>query len=177
MALDIFEQVDPVELTGYVRDALGDLEQNKFTLSQFLPTRPVDDIEYRFSRGGLGLIDSAVFRTYDAEAPIGSRPGTTRVSGELPPISRKIRQSEYDRLRLRNATDEIKNAVFNDAASMMGSIAARIERARGEVLATGEVTISENGVTATVDFGRNSTHTVAATVKWDATSGTIKVGS
>jgi hypothetical protein len=94
------------------------------------------------------------------------------VSGELPPISRKIRQGEYDRLRLRNAGTELQDAVFDDASNMMRSIAARIELARGEALLTGAVNISENGVTADVDFGRSGSHTVSASVKWDASSGT-----
>src|SRR5688500_3455085 len=102
------EYIDPAELTGYVRAALADLEQNRFTLSRHLPTVAVDDLEYRFTRGGQGLTEAATIRAYDAESPIGARPGTSRVSGELPPISRKIRLGEYDRLRSRKLNDQIR---------------------------------------------------------------------
>ncbi|WP_201788503.1 major capsid protein [Rathayibacter sp. VKM Ac-2630] len=153
------DYITPTELTGYARAALADLEANQFTLSQFLPSENVDDLNYRFSRGGQGLAEAATFRAFDAESAIASRPGVTRVTGELPPISRKIKLSEYDRLRQRQLPDQIVNAVFNDTDRMVQSVAARIELARGAALATGKVSINEDGVIADVDFGRRAGHT------------------
>src|SRR5690606_34436931 len=113
------DYIEPAELTGYVREALADLEQNRFTLSRYLPSRTIDDLHYRFNRGGEGLAEAATFRAYDAESPIGGRPGLTRVTGELPPISRKVRLGEFDRLRLRQAADDdVVNSIFNDAERM-----------------------------------------------------------
>lgn len=163
----LWDFIDPAELTGYIRAAQADQERNRFTLSRFLPSRQVNDLVYRFNRGGQGLADAATFRTFDAESPIGSRPGMVRVSGELPPISRKIRLGEYDTLRLRaNSDEEIRTAIFNDAARMALAIGARMELARGEALTTGRLVLAENGVVATVDFGRSGTHTVAAGTTW-----------
>lgn len=157
----------PVELTGYARGALADLELNQFTLSQWLPSVPVDDLVYRFTRGGEGLADAATFRAYDAESSIGKRPGVARVSGELPPVSRKIRLGEYDRLRQRNLQGAIVDALYDDTERMTMAVAARIELARGQALATGAVTISENGFIASVDFARTAGHTnVAPGVLW-----------
>lgn len=158
----LWDAIDPAELTGYVRTALAEREQNRFTLSRFLPSRQVNDLLYRFNRGGQGLAEAATFRTYDAESPQGSRPSVVLVTGELPPISRKIRLSEYDSLRLRNADGEIESQVFNDAERLAMGIAARMELARGEALRTGKVILNENGVKATVDFGRRSAHTIAS---------------
>jgi len=157
----LWDGINPVELTGYVRAALADRPQNQFELERWLPNVQVNDLEYRFNRGGQGLADAATFRTFDAESPVGSRPGVTRVSGELPPISRKIRLGEYDRLRQRNASDEIRDVIFGDAARMMGSIRSRLELARGEALWSGQVALNENGVIATVSFGRSGSHAVA----------------
>jgi len=162
----IWDAIDPAELTGYVRAALADQDRNRFALSRFLPSRPVSDLHYRFNAGGTGLAEAATFRTFDAESPIGSRPNTVRVMGELPPISRKVRLGEYDSLRLRNADDEIRDAVFNDAARMATSIAARMELARGEAISTGKLMLAENGVVATVDFDRAAGHTVSAGTSW-----------
>jgi hypothetical protein len=160
------DYITPAELTGYVREALADQEQNRFTLSRWLPSRNVDDLMYRFTRGGDGLIDAATFRAYDAESPIGSRPGVTRVTGELPPISRKIRLGEYDRLRQRRDDAALRDAIMSDAERMTRAVGARLEMARGEALYTGKVTIAENGVVATVDFGRAAGHTVSAGTTW-----------
>lgn len=161
------DYIEPAELTGYVREALADLEQNRFTLSRYLPSRTIDDLHYRFNRGGEGLAEAATFRAYDAESPIGGRPGLTRVTGELPPISRKVRLGEFDRLRLRQAADDdVVNSIFNDAERMALAVAARIELARGEALATGKVVLNENGIVAEVDFGRASNQTTNAGNLW-----------
>lgn len=175
MPLDLFAAADPATLTGYVRAALADMERNQFRLSTILPTVPVDDIEYRFYSGGAGLVDAATFRAYDSESPIGARRGAVRVSGELPPISRKVRMGEYDRLRLRNVPDErLRTEVLNDAVAMTQSVAARIELARSEVLRTGTITLNENGVSATVDYGRAAGNTFSASVLWAANPTTAK---
>lgn len=162
------DYITPAELTGYARTALADQPVNQAQLAQWLPNRDVNDLSFRFTRGAGGLTQAAEYRAYDAEAPIGSRPGVTRVSGELPPISRKIRLGEYDRLRQRalGADQAIRTAILSDAENMTRSVAARIEKARGDALVTGSVTIAENGVIATVDFGRAAGHTVNANTLW-----------
>jgi hypothetical protein len=168
----IWDAINPVELTGYVRAALADLQVNQFTLGRWLPNREVRDLEYRFLNGGQGLIEAATFRTWDTESPIGSRPNVARMSGELPPISRKIRLGEYERMRLAggvaagDANDEIRNQVYNDGERLTRSIAARLELARGEALWSGKVELNENGVVATINFGRAAGHTVTAGVLW-----------
>lgn len=160
------DYIQPAELTGYVRGALGDLPVNQFTLARWLPNNTIDDLEYRFTRGGEGLVQAATFRAYDAESPIGSRPGVTRVTGELPPISRKVRLGEYDRLRQRRATNGITTAIMSDAVRMTRAVAARMELARGEMLYTGKLTLAENGLVGVVDSGRTAGHTVTAGTVW-----------
>lgn len=164
------DYIAPVELTGYVRAALANMQANQFTLNQWLPNQPIDDLHYRFTTGGEGLVDAAPFRAYDAESPIGTRPGVSRVTGELPPISRKIRLGEYDRLRQRRLDAAVRDAILDDAERMTRAVAARVELARGEALTTGQLAISENGVTATVDFGRDPSHTVAPATLWSNTA-------
>ncbi|MEU4570838.1 major capsid protein [Micromonospora sp. NPDC023956] len=160
------DYITPAELTGYSRAALADQDRNQFTLSRWLPRQVVDDLQYRFTRGGEGLVDAATFRAYDAESPIGARPGVTRITGELPPISRKVRLGEYDRLRQRRDIGAIRDAILTDTERMTRAVAARLEMARGEALYRGQLQIAENGVVATVDFGRAGGHTVAPGTLW-----------
>ncbi|WP_072689282.1 major capsid protein [Rhodococcus marinonascens] len=163
------DYIQPAELTGYARGALADLQINQFTLSEFLPNVEVDDLDYRFARGGEGLAEAATFRAFDAESSIASRPGITRVSGELPPVSRKIRLGEYDRLRQRKADKAITDGLYTDTERMVRAVGARMELARGQALVTGKVTIAENGFVADVDFGRNAGHSnVAPSTLWSA---------
>lgn len=161
------DYIDPAELTGFARAAVADLDVNQFTLSRWLPNELVDDLEYRFTRGGAeGLLEAATFRAYDTEARLARRPGLARVTGELPPISRKIRLGEYDRLRQRKLEAKIGDQIFGDAERVVRAIAARLELARGEALVTGAVSLNEDGVVASVDFGRAAGHTTAPGVTW-----------
>jgi hypothetical protein len=98
MAL-VFDLVDPQELVGYVRGVQLEQERNRFTLAAFLPNRNIDEIEYRITQGTLQMAESATVRAWDTESPIGSRQGLRRMFGELPPMSRKIRLGEEERLR------------------------------------------------------------------------------
>ncbi|MCZ1009910.1 major capsid protein [Streptomyces lydicus] len=160
------DYITPAELTGYVRAGEADRAANQFTLARWLPNNPIDDLEYRFTRGGEGLIEAASFRSYDTESQIAARPGITRVSGELPPISRKLRLNEYDRLRQRRLGGQVRNALMRDALRMTRAVSARMELARGEVLYKGKLELAENGIVATVDFGRKVSHTVVAATAW-----------
>lgn len=168
----ITEYATPAELTGYAREALRDREENQFSLNRWLPNDTINDLTYRFSRGGGGLVEAAVYRAYDAESDIGTREGATRVTGELPPISRKMPLGEYERITMRGLDtqrDEIRNAMESDSVKLVGAIAARIELARGDALFNGSVTIAENGVAASVNFGRTASHSVTAATPWSST--------
>ncbi|MFJ2618169.1 major capsid protein [Glutamicibacter sp. NPDC087344] len=164
--------VSPAELTGYVRKALEDLPQNTFSLNRYLPDKPVDDIDWRGQTGGNGLTQVAQFRSFDTESPIGSRPGVSTISGALPPISEKIRLGEYDRLKLRKSVDGIKDAILDDGVRQARKILARAEVARGELLMTGKVTITENKLGIEADFGRKASHSPTAAILWSAAGST-----
>ncbi|MFJ8599970.1 major capsid protein [Streptomyces shenzhenensis] len=168
----VTEHTNPAELSGYARAALADYEANVLSLSQWLPSDTVDDLVYQFEKGGGGLVEAAVYRAYDAQSDIGSRAGAVRASGMLPPISRKILVSEYEQIKERNVdltADEKNDKIFDDAGKLTREIAARVELARGGALFNGSVTIAENGVSASVDYGRDPAHSVVAEVLWDDT--------
>jgi len=162
------DYIEAAELTGYVRAALEDLPQNAFGLAQYLPNTPTDDIDFRANVGGGGLAKAAAFRSYDTESPITGRKGITTIQGELPPISEKRRLSEYDRLKLRNLDDAVRNQIMDDAVDLAKAIHTRIEIARGDALMLGKVEIAENELALTADFGRAANHTQTAATRWDA---------
>jgi len=156
----------PATLSGYVREAALNYPINQFKLAQWLPNRNVNDLSFRFLRGGDGLLDAASFRSYDAESSIGKRPGVTRVSGELPPISRKLVLREYDNLRMRSNPDPaIRDAILSDADKAARQVNARIELARGSALVNGTVTFPELG-SMVADFGRDPSMAVNAGTLW-----------
>ncbi|MFD3361632.1 major capsid protein [Streptomyces albidoflavus] len=168
----ITEYATPAELTGYAREALRFREENTLNLNRWLPNETINDLTFRFNRGGGGLTEAANFRAFDAESDIATRSGGARVSGELPPISRKMPVSEYNQIRMRNVDTqnaEIRDAMESDSVKLVSQIAARIELARGQALFNGSVTLNENGVQASVDFGRSASHSVTAGTAWTST--------
>jgi hypothetical protein len=170
--MDIFELVQPSELVGVVRQ----LQFPTLSLARFFPRQVRTAIDYSFVRGNEDALAAAPFRAFDAEAPIGSRPGVTRVVGQLPPISQKIILTEGDRLMLEQlfrgsaSENEIVDAIFADAARMVRSVEARVELARGDALVDGVVSIDENGMQFEIDYGVPGTHLVTAADSWEDTS-------
>jgi len=169
--LNLLDLIEPDELTGFARAALRDYEENQFMLSRYFPARQTQDTMVTFGTGGGGLANTAKFRAYDAEAPIGQRETIEKKTLEIPPISEKLWLTEYERYRTMNNADQAVAAVYNDASTLMRGIAARQELARGRALQDGALTIDENGLVLTVDFGRAAGHTVSAGTTW-ATSTT-----
>ncbi|MFJ9694950.1 major capsid protein [Kitasatospora sp. NPDC101183] len=170
------EFATPAELTGYARAALRDYQVNQFTLHNYLPDNTVNDLSYRFTRGGGNLVDAAVYRSYDAESDIGIREGGARVYGELPPISRKLPLGEYERIKRRNLaseSEELRSALETDAERLAQGIAARVELARGEAIFNASITLAENGVQGSVDFGRRPGNSVAPSKTWDEPTATV----
>lgn len=159
--------IDPATLTGYVREALSEIEARKGGLARYLPNREVSDINVRFVAGQAGLVVEASFRAYDAEPAVGKKPGGRRVTLELPAIGQNIPVSEYEQLRSRNASnDVILTEILNTARQVAQAISDRMERLRGIVLSTGVATIPE--LAAADSFGRDGSHTVTAAALWSS---------
>lgn len=166
----LYDLVPPNELTDYVRAFNNEVLRNQFALAQLLPNRDVADLEYRIRTGTLTDVDVAEYRAWDTQPVMTGRPGITRKRGELPPVSRQIPLLEEQSLRLRmlesGSDDPIVNAIYDDAERMLRSVEARIELARGDVLVDGIVTIAENELSLTIDFGMPASHKVNASVAW-----------
>lgn len=151
--------ITPAELTGYVRAALEDLEVNNKSLARWLPNTFVSDIQVRFNKGQKGLVAEAQFRAFDAEPEIAGGVSGQRVILELPALGQKRVLSEYDQLRMRNASDAVlQNSILQEADNVARAIADRIERLRGTVLETGKATSTQANFSFDDDFGRSAGH-------------------
>lgn len=167
---DILDLIDPAELTEAARLEAAAFDAAAQSYAPYLPYLGVDDILYAYNKGMAAFVDEAQYRAYDAESQIGRRPSGSRITGEIPAISRKIPVSEYAQLRLRNAPDNsIVDAVFSDAENLAKGIVARGARARAVLLETGNVAINENGYVSTYSSGRHASLTptaLAGTAVW-----------
>lgn len=101
---------------------------------------------------------------FDTESEIGTREAS-KMALELALIKRKLRLGEKELIALespRNATEQqyLMSQVYNDIDSLVAGVRARAEAMRMEVLANGTVTLAENNLSATIDYGVPATHKV-----------------
>ncbi|MBN9209349.1 MAG: major capsid protein [Microbacterium ginsengisoli] len=157
------------QLTPLARAACDAL-LSTFQLPRFLPDVDNFGLSYDFDVNSLQLTEAATFRAYDTEAPFGRTPGSQGRQGKLPPISRKLRVSEFDQLSLYGQMDAI-GTKFEDYAERIGAqIGARIAYAQGQAVDTGKITIQEGKLVFTIDFGRDAGNTVTAGTLWSTVS-------
>lgn len=159
--MEIYDEfITPVELTGMIRQALFDLNENQFTLSRILPNVTVADIMASMLTGQQGLAEASVYRSFNAETPIGRREALSRQSFNLAPLGEKIPLDEYHSMRLRHVDSDmaatLEPFIARDVQRLARNIGARFEIARGDALYNGKVTINENGVFQVLDFGRDA---------------------
>lgn len=160
--------VDLAELTAVVRA----LEFPEFSLRAILPEVTRETIRYKIMQTKKDTRRVAPYRAFDAESAIGARPGLETRSGTLPPISEKIPLTEGEEIELdalyRNMDRALVDQIFDDAATEARRVAGRLELARGELLSTGSITISENGLDLdAIDFGVPADHIVTTVARHD----------
>lgn len=159
--------IDPATLTGYARQSLSDIERAKGTLAQFLPNRTVPDTVVRFTVGRNGLVDEAQFRAYDAEPEIRGAAVGKRKTIEIPALGQQIPISEYNQLRSRSAPDDmVREMILNTTDQVVTSISDRLERMRGQVLATGKAIIDQTNFQSEDDFERDAALSPTAPTAW-----------
>ncbi|MCU2286984.1 major capsid protein [Enterococcus faecalis] len=130
------------------------------------PARKVQGLEFDVLKAGSKIPTIASVHAFDTEAEIASRVGS-KTAQELAFIKRKIQLKEKDLMALRKPRDAaeqrfLEQEVYNDVDAMVGSVNARVEKMRMEVLANGTVTLDENGLDLVVDYGVPKEHQATA---------------
>lgn len=98
----------------------------------------------------------AQFHGFDTESKTTFRVPIDTHNIEKGLIKVKINQSERLRELARagvTANDDIRDYVLNDGIRLADQVVTRTKVAKNELMATGKVTISENGLDLTVDYG------------------------
>ena len=112
--------------------------------------------EYLRLAAGSQLPTMALVHGLDTEAHIGSRLALERVTVEKLFIKEKINQTESLRQVLENGAfndSALIDFVYDDWGRLAEGVRCRTEVAKMEVLSTGKMTIKENGLNFSVDFG------------------------
>lgn len=168
MPQNILDLVSDVDLTVFSRQVPEPVENS---LINILPNVDVDGITTQQAHH-VRKTFTAEYRAFNAEAPIGRRGQSMTVSEiQLPPISEKLVLDEKLIHQLRQSpskslTDKVIKKAYDDAENLTISIRHRAEKARGEFLATGKVSINENGFVDEANFLLAADHKVAPAVLW-----------
>jgi hypothetical protein len=179
MAQLVHDLVDPQLLIDFVRTWDREVlrPEAQFSLDSYLPNRETMDLDFRIRKGALNDVDVAEYRAWDTPARMTGRPGTYFIEGSLGPVSRQIPLGEEEGLRARallaKTNDPIIQAIYADATQMIRSVQGRLEMARGDLIDDGIVTIAENGLTLTANFGRSAAMRKTAATVWTNTAATI----
>ncbi len=168
----VYDLIDPRELVQYVRAFENEVlrPEAALVLEEFLPNQLTEDLEFSIKRGAYQDQDAAEYRAWDTPAPMAARQGVQKLRGSLGPISRQIPLGEEEALRLRSllsgTNDPVIDQIFADAENMIRAVQVRLELARADLIDDGKVTISENGLTLTADFGRSGAMSQTAANLW-----------
>ena len=108
---------------------------------------------------------------FDTESEIGQREAQKKAI-ELALIKRKMQLKEKEIIALESPRNEAEKQylmqdVYNDIDTLVESIRARVELMRMELTATGKITLNENGLKATIDFGVPKENK-ATGINWDS---------
>lgn len=115
------------------------------------------EAEYERLSEGMELPTAAKVHAFDSEAAIGVRPVFEKVSVEKLLIKEKINQSERLAQLINKGVREsrIVDYVYDDMNRLANSVKTRTEIAKMEVMATGKMTIQENNLDMSIDYGVN----------------------
>jgi len=141
------------------REILNYLQNRKYpTLvgETLFPEVKKQSLKFDDIRGAMKVPVVASIHAFDTEAEIGSREAEKRTL-ELALIKRKMQLKEEDIIALenpRNSAEQqyLMREVYNDIDVLVQGVRARVEAMRMEALATGKITIDENGLQGTIDY-------------------------
>lgn len=130
------------------------------------------EAEYERLSEGMELPTAAMVHAFDTEAAIGVRPSFEKVTVEKLLIKEKINQSERLAQLLNRGVRESRlvDYVYDDMNRLSNNVKTRTEIAKMEVMATGKMTIKENGLDMEIPYGVNKTKDLSG---WDDPSHNI----
>lgn len=147
------------------------------------PTNTVSSLTFEYFKDQNILPVMASLQAFGAEAQIATRDGLTKITGEIPPIKRKIPLKEQELIALKREgagdADIVRNQLYNDLDNMVEAVWARIEKMRMDAVAYGQLTLNENGVVMNVDYGVpvGNKATLSGTSLWSDTANSDPVGN
>lgn len=159
---DILSMISNAERLGFSQNL--SVARPAYIGDRIFPDQKTESLKAEYLRlaEGATIPVMATVHAFDTEAEIGTRPVFDKTEVEKLLIKRKINQTERMRQLTENgvyADDAIVRYVFDDMRMMAEAVKTRTEVAKMELIATGKMTIKENNLNMTVDYGVPSANT------------------
>lgn len=169
MAVFFDAPVSPEALTAFAREVPVD----PTALATKFPVETVGDNQAEISsltrRNGL-----AKYRSFDGRLHVADRGAAVTGKIKLPALSDSLNMGEYERLQMEfsrtggTRTEALEQAIYNDAQTLVRNIHNRLDMAVGEVLATGQLNLTDetDDFAASLDYGAPADNLPTAAVLW-----------
>lgn len=145
-----------------ILDYLGNRQFPALLGETLFPEVKHQSLEFDLIKGARRIPVIASVHAFNTEAEIGSREANKQAL-ELALIKRKLQMDEKDIIALENPRNPaeqqyLMNEVYNDIDVLVNGVRARVEAMRMEAIASGTVTLAENNLSATINYGVPSDH-------------------
>ncbi|MBR3697597.1 MAG: major capsid protein [Clostridia bacterium] len=158
------------------KEILNYLKERKFPAmmgEELFPEVKKQSLEFDMLTNNSKVPVIASVHGFDTESEIGQREAE-KMAIELALIKRKMQLKEKEIIALESPRNDaerqylMKN-VYNDFDNLIASVRARVEKMRMDIIANGAITLDENGLSATIDYGVPAANKVT-NVDWTSAS-------
>lgn len=152
--MDILQMIKPADLVAYTENFNY---KTDFLGSKLFRDEKTDDIKLRYKQlaNGANIPTMTPAVAFNAESPIAVRPQFKEIELEKLMFREKIDVDERTAMALyqTKGQDRAINFIFDDARLLLANTLARAEAAKMELLSKGSITVKENNVDLSIDYG------------------------
>lgn len=142
------------------KEVLNYLKERKFPAmmgEELFPEVKKQSLEFEMLTNASKTPVIASVHGFDTESEIGQREAEKKAI-ELALIKRKMQLKETEIIALESPRNDAERQalmkdVYNDFDNLVESVRARVEKMRMDVIANGVITLDENGLSASIDYG------------------------
>lgn len=132
-------------------------EQKLYVGEAFFPNVRQRGLKFSFIKGKQGAPVALVSANWNTNVLYRDRIGVEKLSGQLPFFKEAYKIDEETRQELLSVRDEFRESImgkiFDDEMDLLDGADVTAERMRMQLLGTGTITITENGVNKQYDYG------------------------
>lgn len=175
--MTIYDYITAQELEVYYSTRAAAQTEPPFLGEELFPNKKQLGLDLSYIKGAKGLARVLKLSALDAKALKRDRIGFEKIQTEMPffkeamSVDEKARQELLRVMQTGNQAyiDMVLNKIFDDQMTLIDGASVTRERMRMQLLSTGSIVMSSNGVSVEYDYGVPSNHKVAPTTLWNAT--------